>query len=331
MTRAIILAAGLGSRLGSLSDERPKPLLPVCDIPLIRYALAHLVGHGITDVAVNLYHHGELIEAALGDGSAFGAQIVYSHEEILLGTGGGLRRMGDWLTDGGKASFLVLNGKILIDVDLGALFHQHQRDDNAATMVVREVPDAQRWGAIHVDGTRVVGMLDRGQKATATMFTGVHAISPRLLARLPREGESDSIRQAYLPALADGDRLGALVYDGYFQEHSTPHRYLEGNWNALSGRARLTHPPGQLVGVDQSARIADSAIIHGQVRIGPRATVGDGARIGPLCVIGADAVIAAGAVLERVVVWSGANAQGALSDVIVTPHGVTSGAPGAKD
>ena len=331
MPRAIILAAGLGSRLGSLSDERPKPLLPVCDIPLIRYALAHLVGHGITDVAINLYHHGELIEAALGDGRAFGANIVYSHEQTLLGTGGGLRRIGDWLTDGGRASFLVMNGKILIDVDLGAVLRQHDRDDNAATMVVREVPDARRWGAIHVEGTKVVGILDQGRQATATMFTGVHVIAPRLLQRLPPDGESDSIRQAYLPALADQERLGAVVYGGYFQEHSTPHRYLEGNWNALSGRAQLRYPPGPLVGVDPSAQVAGSTLVDQPVRIGPGATIGAGARVGPLCVVGAGAVVAPGAVLERVVVWPGAHAQGSLSDVIVTPHAVVSGAPGPKD
>jgi len=327
--RAIILAAGLGSRLGALSDERPKPLLPVCDIPLIRFALAHLVGHGITDVAINLFHRGDLIEAALGDGSAYGAKLVYSHEEILLGTGGGLRRMGDWLTDGGKQSFVVMNGKILIDVDLQALVAQHHRDDDAATMVVRQVPDAQRWGAIHVDGNRITGILDRGQPALATMFTGVHVIAPRLLDRLPAQGESDSIRQAYLPALSDGDRLGAVVYDGYFQEHSTPHRYLEGNWNALSGKASLTHPPGPLVGIDVTAKI--DGTVDELVRIGPNAVVERGASVGPLCVVGSNAVVAAGASLKRVVVWPGARAEGHLSDVIVTPHAVVSGARGAKD
>ena len=85
MTRAIILAAGFGTRLGTLSDERPKPLLPVCDIPLIRYALALLRGHGITEIAVNLHHRGELIEAELGDERA-----IYSREEVILGTGGGI-------------------------------------------------------------------------------------------------------------------------------------------------------------------------------------------------------------------------------------------------
>ncbi|HEX4460770.1 MAG TPA: sugar phosphate nucleotidyltransferase, partial [Polyangia bacterium] len=91
MTRALILAAGFGTRLGALSDERPKPLLPVCDIPLIRYAVALLRGHGITEVAVNLHHRGELIRAELGDG------FHYSEESTILGTGGGIVQLQEWL------------------------------------------------------------------------------------------------------------------------------------------------------------------------------------------------------------------------------------------
>src|SRR5688572_21259398 len=146
--RAIILAAGFGTRLGALSDERPKPLLPVANVPLIRYAIAHLRGHGITEIAINLHHRGELIEADLGDGSELGCAITYSREESILGTGGGLLKIRDWLTRGNREPFFVVNGKILTDVDLQAVIGRHRERDAVATMVVREVPDAERWGAI---------------------------------------------------------------------------------------------------------------------------------------------------------------------------------------
>ena len=83
MTRALLLAAGFGTRLGTLSDERPKPLLPVCDIPLIRYGVALCRAHGIEELAVNLHHRGDLIEAELGDGRALGVSIRYSREETI--------------------------------------------------------------------------------------------------------------------------------------------------------------------------------------------------------------------------------------------------------
>ena len=300
MTRAIILAAGLGTRMGTLSDERPKPLLPVCNVPLVRYAAALLRGAGIDEIAVNLHHRGDLIRAELGDG------FHYSEEPEILGTGGGLRKIGDWLTHGGRHSFVVVNGKLVSDIDVAATLRHHDATNAAATMVVREVPDAQKWGAIDVaDDGRVTGIIGQGRPgAHACMFTGVHVISARLLARLPATGESDSIRQAYIPALLDGERLEAIRFSGYWHEHSTPERYLQGNWNLLSGSVRLTQPP------------------PGVCAIAPSATVEPGAQLSGLVVVGARSVVRAGARLDRVVVWPDSTVDGTIANAIVTPRGV---------
>ena len=301
MTRALILAAGLGTRLGELSDERPKPLLPVCDVPLIRYAVAILRGAGIDEIAVNLHHRGELIRAELGDG------FHYSEEREILGTGGGIVKIADWLTNGGRDSFVVVNGKIVSNIDVAATLRHHDATNAIATMVLREVPDAEKWGAIHVDDSgRVTRMVGHGApSAHACMFTGVHVISPRLVARLPATGESDSIRQGYIPALDDGERIEGIRYDGYWHEHSTPARYLQGNWNLVSGSVTLTHPPGPL------RAIAPSAIIE------------PGAQLSPLVVVGARSIVRKSAKLDRVVVWPDSTVDGELQNAIVTPKGIT--------
>jgi mannose-1-phosphate guanylyltransferase len=300
VTRALILAAGFGTRLGTLSDERPKPLLPVCNVALIRYAAALLRGHGVDEIAVNLHHHGEQIRAELGDG------FHYSEEPEILGTGGGIVRLADWLTRGGRDSFLVVNGKIVTDIDLSSLLARHQRSGAVATMVVREVPDAQKWGAIDVDERgRVTGMVGAGRPSLrACMFTGVHVLSPRLIARLPPAGESDSIRQAYVPALLAGEPIDAIVHAGYWHEHSTPERYLQGNWNLLSGAVTLRHPPGPLRA------------------IAPDAVVEPGAQLGARVVVGTRSVVRAGARLDRVVVWPDCVVDGELADAIVTPRAI---------
>jgi mannose-1-phosphate guanylyltransferase len=300
MIRALILAAGFGTRLGALSDERPKPLLPVCDIALIRYAVALLRGHGIDEIAVNLHHRGELIRAELGDG------FHYSEEPAILGTGGGIARIADWLTDGGREPCVIMNGKIVTDVDLSAVVARHRATDAAATMVLREVPDADQWGAIDVDDDeRVTSIIGEGRPgAHHCMFTGVHVLSPRLIARLPATGESDSIRQAYLPALRDGERINGIRYSGYWHEHSTPARYLQGNWNLLSGGVRLTHPPAPIRAVS------------------PSATVEEGAKLGPEVVVGARCIVRESAWLDRVVMWPGSVVEGAVSDAIITPRGI---------
>jgi mannose-1-phosphate guanylyltransferase len=149
------------------------------------------------------------------------------------------------------------------------------------------------------------------------MFCGVHVISPELLARLP-DGESDSIRHGYLPALRDGARIEAVRYAGYFAEHSTPARYLEGNLALLSGAARLRNPPGPLSGVQPGARVDPAARLIDPVWIGAGATIEAGATVRS-AVIGEGATVGAGATATESVVWPGARAQGTLKRAIVTP------------
>lgn len=319
----MLLCAGYGTRLGALSDERPKPMLPVCDLPILRYGIANLVGHGICDLVINVHHRGDVIERELGDGARFGARIQYSHEQTILGTGGGLKHALALLDPAGTDEpFLSLNGKLIFDVDLGALVRAHAAaGDVLGMMVVRRVPDAVAWGAVDVReddrGLRVANVLADGQH----MFCGVHVTRPSVVARLP-DGEACMIRQGYLPWLRAGERVAAWEHEaGYFAEHSTPARYLESNQALLAG-TRLRFPPGGVVGIDPTARIAADAEIIAPVRIGPGAIIGPGATIGPDAVIGAGAVILPNAHVARAVVWAGARAAGELVDAIVPASGI---------
>jgi len=301
--RAMLLCAGLSTRLGTLGSERPKPMLPVCGIPILAYGIANLVAHGVRDLVINTHHLGELIRREIGDGRRFGARIQYIHEDKILGTGGGLKNALHLLDpDGRDEPFISANGKLIFDVDFTRLVDAYRRaGDILGMMVVRRVPDAKAWGAVNVvvdeRGPKIVDILGDGEH----MFCGVHVTRPSVMARLP-DGESDSIRQGYLPWLRAGERLAAYEHeDGYFAEHSTPERYLESNWALLHG-AKLRNPPGRLVGVDPTARIHPSAKIVEPVRIGA------GAVIGPNVVVGPDAVVGDGAhvtqSITKAVVWS---------------------------
>jgi len=317
--RAMLLCAGLSTRLGKLGAECPKPMLPVCGIPILRYGIANLVGHGIRDLVINTHHRGDLIQRALGDGAALGARIQYSHEPQLLGTGGGLKHALPLLDpDGRDEPFVSVNGKLIFDVDFTALVdaYRHAGDDVLGMMVVRRVPDAKSWGAVNVAfdarGPHVIDILGDG----VHMFCGVHVTRPSVMARLP-EGESDSIRQGYLPWLRAGQRVAAYEHEhGYFAEHSTPERYLESSW-ALLGDTQLHHPPGPTRGVDASARIDPSARILEPVRICANATIAAGVTVGPYAVVGEGARVERS--IERTVVWAGAVANAAnAGESIVT-------------
>jgi mannose-1-phosphate guanylyltransferase len=302
--QVMLLAAGKSTRLGELGTVLPKPLVPICGYPAITFALALCRRAGLTDVVVNLHHHGELIRQALGDGAAHGVTIRYSDEVELLGTGGGIARARALFRPG---PVLVMNGKVVADIDLAEVVATHQAapSGTAATMVLRQDPNIDKWSPVGVDATgRVVSLRQQRSDHTPVgaitdrMFTGIHILEPALLDRLPPAGVSDVISEAYIPALRAGERIQSLTMGGYFAEHSTPERYLDG--------------------IDPSASVHPDARILMPVRIGPGAVVEEGAVIGPASVVGPGARVAAGAIVERSVVWSGAVAEGEVRETVVT-------------
>lgn len=264
--RAMLLCAGLGTRLGELGATRPKPMLKIGRHSILEFGIANLVGHGIRDLVINTHHLGDVIRNEIGDGRQLGARIQYIHEDTLLGTGGGLKNALHLLDpDGTDEPFISLNGKLIFDVDLSALSAAYLAAEAAAAtlakqyegpsgqllgmMVVRAVPDAVAWGAVDVrfpddvkPGNAAAGNAAQQTKARgpwvtnvlgdgAHMFCGVHITRPSVVARLP-DGEACMIRQGYLPWLQAGARVGAWVHEptattGYFAEHSTPERYHE--------------------------------------------------------------------------------------------------------
>ncbi|HEU4727586.1 MAG TPA: NDP-sugar synthase [Kofleriaceae bacterium] len=317
----MLLCAGLSTRLGKLGVECPKPMLPVCGVPILAYGITNLVAHGITELVINTHHRGELIEQAIGDGRRFGARVRYLHEPVLLGTGGGLRNALPLLDpDRRDEPFLSVNGKLIFDLDVTALIEAYRAaGDVLGMMVVRRVPDARDWGAVDVRvdgrGPYVADILGDGEH----MFCGVHVTRPSVMARLP-DGEADSIRQGYLPWLRAGERVAAYEHEaGYFAEHSTPERYLASNWALLAGGpgAELRHPPTRLSGIDPTARIHPSAAIVEPVKIGAGALIGAGVTIGPDAIVGDGAVVRAS--LAGTVVFAGAVVERTPDEPIVTP------------
>ena len=323
MTRAMLLCAGFGTRLGALSDARPKPLLPVCDRPILRYGLAMLARHGIVEIVINLHHRGDLIERELGDGRDLGVRIRYIREPELLGTGGGLKNALSLLDpEGDDAPFLSLNGKLIFDLDVPRLLDAFRSaGDMLGMMVVRQTPDALSWGAVNVDETGAVPVVRDILGQGRHMFCGVHVTRPSVVRRLPA-GEACMVRQGYLPWIHAGGTVAAYVADSdaYFAEHSTPQRYLQSNLDLLRG-AWLSFSKGPRTGVHPSARVAADATLELPVLIAENAVIGAGAVVGPEAVVGVGAQVAAGVRVARSVVWPGASLDRDAIDCIVTKAG----------
>ena len=232
--RAMILAAGFGSRLRPLTDRVPKPLIEVGGQPLIAYPLALLRAAGIREVIINLHHQGDQIRAVLGDGAAYGLSIAYSEEETILDTGGGIRAAQRFL-EGDR--FLVLNSDVVMDLDLAPVIAWHQSRGALATMVLRPDREAARFRLIEIDAEQRIRRF-LGQPAsvaaplTPLMFTGVHVFEPEVFAYMA-EGRFGINRQTYPAMLAAGRPLYGYRFDGYWRVLDTHSGLAEGRHDML--------------------------------------------------------------------------------------------------
>ncbi|QJQ94777.1 MULTISPECIES: N-acetylmuramate alpha-1-phosphate uridylyltransferase MurU [Halomonadaceae] len=203
--KAMILAAGLGNRMRPLTDHCPKPLLPVADKPLIVHHLERLARAGFREVVINVSYRAEQIVTALGDGSRYGLDIAFSHEQTPLETGGGIRHALPLL---GQAPFLLINGDVWCDDDLTALPTLHEA---LAHLWLVDNPDHHRGGDFHLDDDGRV----HDQGSPRLTFAGLSLIDPTLVA-----GESEStfalaplLRQAMANGLVSGHRHGGAWVD----------------------------------------------------------------------------------------------------------------------
>jgi len=238
----MVLAAGLGTRLRPLTEEVPKALLPVAGRPLIHYPLLLLKRYGITEIVINLHHHGNKIVEALGDGGAMGLRLHYSPEPTILGTGGGIKQARQLL---GGGTFLVMNSDILIDLNLDKVVEFHHRRKSTVSMVVRSDPEAARYGAIELDAQdRIRTIVGRGGHAAGAlrqfMFTGVHILEPSVFDAIPGQGFS-SITDVYIAMLQRSEKLFGYVMRGAWMDLGTPERYQEANRLLEAGRLKLPY------------------------------------------------------------------------------------------
>lgn len=240
--KAMILAAGLGTRLRPLTNNLPKPLLPLANRPLIQYNLLLLKKYGITEVIINLHYHGDKLKKALGDGSSMGMQVSYSEESEILGTGGGVKKVSAFFAD---RSFILINGDILVDVNLDKVVEYHLRKKATATMVLREDPEVDQWGSIEVDSQgRIRRILQRGEwtgeRLAKYMFTGVHVLEPRIFSYIPG-GRFYSIIDSYIEMLKKGERIFGYIMTGYWLDLGTPERYRKAQIDLERGAQNLSY------------------------------------------------------------------------------------------
>ncbi len=242
--RAMLFAAGLGTRLRPLTDRLPKCLVPVNGRPMIDYSLLLLRHYGIREIVVNVHHFADRVEDYLEDGSRFGVEVAYSREQTLMDTGGGLLGARRFL-DGG--TFVVINSDVLIDLRLDEVLRFHRDRRAAATLVLRKDPAAEAHGAIWTDGQGMIGrFLDHNAPRKPSgvleqyMFTGVHVVEPDIFRYMDGAGPFSITRSTYPAMLKGGERMCGFRFDGEWQDLGTPER-LQDTERRLRDRAWRPH------------------------------------------------------------------------------------------
>jgi mannose-1-phosphate guanylyltransferase len=317
--KAMVLCAGFGTRLRPLTDKVPKPLVPLCGIPLLRYNFALLQGAGVREIVINTHHLGaEMEKGAREIASDLGLDLQVSREEKhILGTGGGVKRAQPML---GSGTFLVMNGDMIFDLDLRAAIEAHKQAHAVATMVLAPYPRGATYGAVEVDkDMNVRRIAGRGAPAepglTRMHFTGVHIVEPALLSRLPPEGESDINRTAYVRLIHEGLKVHGFLQRGYWGDLGAPRSLLKAHLDVLEGRVPLARflpgadplggtevrSPG--VRVHPQAQVDAAATLTAPCLVLSGAKIAAGARAGPDVVLGQGVRVDAGAQVERAVVW----------------------------
>jgi mannose-1-phosphate guanylyltransferase len=321
--KALILAAGRGTRVRPLTDSLPKPLIPIVNKPVMEFLVEHLSHYGFDQIMVNTSFMAPQIENHFGDGHRFGVEIAYSFEGYEsqgrlitepLGSAGAIRKIHKH-SEFFDQTFVVLCGDAVIDVDFHALLRFHREKKAMATMVLREVPkeQVQSYGVVVTNHYgRVVEFQEKPdpEEAKSRMVnTGIYIFEPEVLNWIPEEGPFDIGSQLF-PRMAE---LGAPLFALNIE---TPWQWLDigqipdfhqVNMQALQGDIRGFKMPGRQVregvwvGLNVKANF-DQCQIEGPVYIGGSAEIQDGAvLIGPV-VVGSGAVVESGAHVERSVI-----------------------------
>jgi mannose-1-phosphate guanylyltransferase len=297
----MILAAGLGTRLRPITNQVPKPMVPVVNKPVMEHIGRLLASHGFSEVVANVHWFPEAIREQFGDGSGLGLSLSYSAEEKLLGTAGGVRKAAGFLGD----DFLVISGDALTDIDLASMRRFHDSHDGIATLATRHVADTSQFGVVITgsDG-RIQGFQEKPDPAEALTDLancGIYMFRGEIFDYFPTPGQRSKAAGAddppeftdwaldVFPALLEADvPFYSHTVEAYWNDIGNLGELWQGNVDALEGTVKLEAggelvSPGVLVG--EGVDLGEQVELGGPLVIGPGCSIGDRAKISEAIVL----------------------------------------------
>lgn len=307
--KAMVMAAGLGTRLRPLTDFLPKPMMPVANRPVLHHLLNLLHRHDVREVGVNIHHFPEAIQSHFGDGSSLDMSIRWSFEPELLGTAGGTKKLQEFF---GDDTILVTSGDGLHDIDVTALLGHHRRTGALATLTVKPVTDPSSYGVVILDrDTRIRGFQEKPRRDEARSELancGVYVIEPELLDRIPADTLVDFGRDLWPQLIAAGEPVYAYTTMAYWNDIGDLDELRNSILDAVLGHVRIEIPGEEVVpGVwaEEGCSIDQSAVLDGPIVLGPNVRVEADSQIRGPAAIGAECHVGRAAAIRRAALLPG--------------------------
>jgi mannose-1-phosphate guanylyltransferase/phosphomannomutase len=321
--KAVVMAGGEGSRLRPLTVQRPKPLVPVVNKPIMQHILELLKRHGIYDVVVTLHYLAEEIEAYFGDGSDFGVNLRYTIEDTPLGTAGSVKKAEEWLRDD---TFLIISGDALTDIDLTEFLRSHRQKEAEASICLVRVESPLEYGVVITDGDgRVRRFLEKPEWSEVfsdTVNTGIYCIEPSVLDYMEPEKIYDWSGDIFPQMLRERRPLFGYQATGYWCDVGGLQAYRQAQADALSGRVEIEMPGtrrgseliwvGHGTEIEPDVDLAEPIVIGANCRIKRGAVIEEFSVIGDNCIVGANASVVGGVIYNGTYLGDGARARACI-------------------
>ena len=318
--KALILAAGFGTRLSPVTDIIPKPLIPVLNRPVIEYNINFLKHYGIKDIFINLHHNGEKIEKYLGNRKKYGVRIRYMKEKEILGTGGAIGN----LRGAVDSPFMVINSDTIFDFDLDEMINSHDKSKSRVTLGVISSSHKDPRAVLTVDeNSKIVRMLDASFSKTVpegnAIFTGIHIIDPSILEYIPENIFTSITGYVYRRMVQQQEHINAVFIDGKWWDMGTPDDYLECNFELIKSLPLHYFDPFEKYALKPEVIEHETLVVMGKnvkapaIPLKPPLIVGNGAdlekidRAGPNLVLGEKVKIPKGADTSNAVYLDGSD------------------------
>lgn len=262
--KAMILAAGFGTRLMPLTAKRPKVLMPVVNRPVIGRIIDYLKAYGVTEIVVNAHHHYQQILDYLTRERSFGLDIEILVEPEILGTGGGIKNSSNFWDN---ESFIVINGDILTSIDLAKFYEYHQKSGSLATLILHNY---EPFNQIRIDNSNRILEISQNNEPGRLAFTGIHIMKPEILSYIPDSGYSDIIN-CYRQLIRSGESIcGSFVEGHYWRDIGNVSSYISANREMLSGDTLSIGKDAHMapsVGLKDWAIIGEGSVLEKGVEI----------------------------------------------------------------